>query len=298
MPRLGRKATFAFAACLAVAMVFLAASALAQEGNATATGNETATGGAGTGGAGAGGNGTGGAGGNGTGDAAGGARVFRVKALEAGCPEGAPQCWDMPVFPVLPGDRLEIVVDLEGSQQPHDLTLEMPSGEIRIPERSAIGGVHRQTVEIPADLNPANGRIEFFCSVHETTMFGFLGTPAALTAGQHVEEIPHLGVHFLAYWVGLIAFAVIFIVYGITFFLFKYGETNATTDHWDRTGAEPGRGKRALVNGFVAALAIAILVGAAVVYLTQVSAISELTAQLAQARADLAAANAAGAGGG
>lgn len=293
MPRLGRKATFAFAACLAVAMVFLAASALAQDTNSTGTGNATPPGGAGAGaGAGSGGNATG----TGTGDAAGGAtRVFRVKALEAGCPDGAPQCWDMPVFPVLPGDKLEIVADFEGSAQPHDFTLALPSGEIRIPERSIAGGVHRRVVDIPADLNPSNGRIEFFCSVHKTTMFGFLGTPAALSAGQHVEEIPHLGVHFLAYWVGLIAFAVLFVVYGITFFLFKYGETNATTDHWDRTGADAGRGKRALVNAFVLALAIAILVGAAVVYLTQVSTISDLTTQLAQAQAAQATA---GAGGG
>ncbi|HWG89283.1 MAG TPA: choice-of-anchor V domain-containing protein [Candidatus Thermoplasmatota archaeon] len=57
----------------------------------------------------------------------------------------------------------------------------------------------------------------------------------AATGGH--ASVHSLGVNFLAYWVGVISFALLFVVYGATFFLFKYGESNATTDHFDRPDA-------------------------------------------------------------
>lgn len=56
-------------------------------------------------------------------------------------------------------------------------------------------------------------------------------------AGAKEVALHKLGIHSLAYWIGVVSFAVLFIIYGATFFLFKYGESSATTDHHDRPGA-------------------------------------------------------------
>jgi heme/copper-type cytochrome/quinol oxidase subunit 2 len=59
-------------------------------------------------------------------------------------------------------------------------------------------------------------------------------TPEKSLGAGGETAVPKLGVHFLAYWVGVIAFAVLFIIYGLAFFLFKYNESSHTTDHKDR----------------------------------------------------------------
>lgn len=63
----------------------------------------------------------------------------------------------------------------------------------------------------------------------EAAIEGFLG--GAPDEGVEINEI---GVHYLAYWVGVISFAVLFVMYGLTFFLFKFNESGHTTDHKDR----------------------------------------------------------------
>ncbi len=77
-----------------------------------------------------------------------------------------------------------------------------------------------------------------------------------------VAEIPitKVGVHYLAYWVGVIAFAVLFVVYGGSFFLFKHGETTATTDHRDRPdGGISGPQEFMDKYGFYVAMVVAML---------------------------------------
>lgn len=85
-------------------------------------------------------------------------------------------------------------------------------------------------------------------------------------AAEHVS-FHKLGINRLAYWVGVISFAVLFIIYGATFFLFKYGESNATTDHHDRPGAAtedftgaPIRQNKLVLLILVAAIAVALVI--------------------------------------
>lgn len=88
---------------------------------------------------------------------------------------------------------------------------------------------------------PTDGA-HYICSIHPTTMVGTLSV-GEFTAGGGAEEpaITHAGVHYLAYWVGVISFAVLFVVYGASYFLFKHGETPETTDQKDRPGFEDKR---------------------------------------------------------
>ena len=265
MPRAGRKTTAALVISTVFVMGFLAAfggPALAQGGDGTGTGGDGAAGGAGnaTGDAGAG-NATGdtgaGASGNGTGEGGDGVpRTVTIRAQEAGCSGGRTFCWDLENVPIGVGETVRVIVDLSDSQAPHNFHVEDPINQKTATDS---GVVQELSFMVPADQRAG---IEFVCDVHATEMYGTLLPPAAfaqLSAGGH-EEVPEMGVHFLAYWVGLIAFAVLFLVYGITFFLFKYNETNATTDHWDRSGAEP----RKRVGGGVANLLAVVIAVAAI----------------------------------
>jgi hypothetical protein len=56
--------------------------------------------------------------------------------------------------------------------------------------------------------------------------------------------------------VGLIAFMILFVVYGATFFLFKYNETPETTDHWERAGEGAPDSPRRFSPGTASILAI------------------------------------------
>lgn len=265
MPRAGRTATTLLAASLLVVMGLLAAFAPVG-----AQGNETATGGGATPGGDAGGNGTAGEGGGDQGGApAEGAieRVLTIGVIDTGCPDGADPCWDTNLLVGRPGERIVLVADLRNSDVMHNLHVSAPVNQ-QTP--SSTNELHRVTFTFPEEI-PATG-LEYVCDVHPTTMVGVLATPAmaaTLASAGHGEEVPEMGVHFLAYWVGVIAFAVLFVVYGITFFLFKYNETSATTDHWDRSGAA-GEGKR--VRGGVAgllAVVIAVAAMGAIIYLAR-----------------------------
>lgn len=253
MPPVVRTATVALVISLVAASAFLAAiggPALAQEGNSTDDGDgQTPTDGNGT-----------------EQNTEGIPRTLVVRAIDEGCAEAAP-CWDITTLIALPGDEVRVIADFTPSAQPHNIAFEAPVNLKAPPSGFDTGGVHEMSFTVPEDMNQP---IDFVCEAHPTTMFGVLTTPNILARGQvQHEEVPELGVHFLAYWVGLIAFAILFLVYGITFFLFKYNETSATTDHWDRTGADGG-GKR--LNGGVASLlavVIAVAALAAIIYMAR-----------------------------
>src|SRR5438067_1645621 len=69
------------------------------------------------------------------------------------CPAGKAPCWDVPIVVVAPGDQLSIVVNLEGSAQPHDFHLKLASGEVKVPaDKPAIGGTYTLNATLPADV--------------------------------------------------------------------------------------------------------------------------------------------------
>jgi len=174
------------------------------------------------------------------------------------CPGGNGPCWDIPVIPVNPGENLQIVVDLSHASQPHDFHVKDAGGtELgKVPPSSTIGGVYYLNITVPQNLK---GSLDYFCSVHPKTMVGKLTAVSALGQSE-APAVPEMGVHFLAYWVGTIAFMLLFLVYGLTFFLFKYNETPATTDHWDRVGAEGQTENPRLRGGMASLLALGLAV--------------------------------------
>ena len=265
---------------IALLLAFSAAPAFAQD-NTTATGNGTATGNETPVGNETGGNATPG-GGAGTGGgsldfsvpadapqpAEGGVvRVFTFSSVEEGtCADGSPApCWDVSRFAANPGDTVVLVANLVERDGFHNLhaSLEEPMTVDSPGPKTAQGPnlFHKIALTMPEE-----GQITFICDVHPTTMVGTVVTPAAFAAaGGAGLSVPKLGVHFLAYWVGLIAFALLFIFYGATFFLFKYNETPATTDHWDRS--DPGaENKRVAPYASLLAVVIAIAAIAAIVF--------------------------------
>jgi plastocyanin len=174
------------------------------------------------------------------------------------CPGGNGPCWDIPVIPVNPGEDLQIIIDLSHASQPHDFHVKDATGtELgHVPAQSTIGGTYTLNITIPSGLK---GSLDYFCSVHPKTMVGKLTVVSALGATE-APAIPELGVSFLAYWVGTIAFMLLFLVYGLTFFLFKYNETPATTDHWDRVGAEGQTENPRMRGGYASLLALGLAI--------------------------------------
>lgn len=202
------------------------------------------------------------------GGAAAGTRIVQVAAEETDCPDGEAPCWDIPLFGVKPGEHVKVDISFEGAAQPHDLTVKLASGNVAAPKPAAIGGTHTLEFEFPANAET----VDFFCSVHPTTMTGRFAIPSAMAAAGGADHgVPGLGVNFLAYWVGLIAFALLFIVYGLTFFLFKYNETPATTDQWDRSDTAEGQRKFSAGTTSILALVIAAVVLGVVIYLARMS---------------------------
>jgi hypothetical protein len=254
-------------------LALFAVPAMAQDnttttGNETAGGNETANETPTTGGA------TGGSGPDFSvpadapaPDEGGIVRVLTFSSVEEGaCADGAPApCWDVSTFAANPGDTVVLVANLLPRNGFHNLHAN--EGEALVAAdpgpKTAQGPnlFHKVALKMPAD-----GQITFICDVHPTNMIGHVLTPAALAAqgGGHAS-VPTLGVHFLAYWVGVIAFALLFIFYGVTFFLFKYNETPTTTDHWDR-GEAGASNKRLAPYASLLAVVIAMAVIAAVIF--------------------------------
>lgn len=273
VPRSGRKVTVLLGFALLLTLVALPVGAqdnTTTGTNETAGGNETA-GNATTGGE------TGGASGSldfsAPGDApqpaeGGVVRVLTFSSVEEGtCADGSPApCWDVTRFAANPGDTVVLVANLvprDGFHNLHASTEDPMTVESAGPKTDQGPNLfHKVAIQMPAD-----GHITFICDVHPQTMIGTVVTPAEFAAagGAHAS-VPALGVHFLAYWVGVIAFAILFIVYGATFFLFKYNETPATTDHWDRS--EPGaENKRLAPFASLLAVVIAIAAIAAIIFI-------------------------------
>lgn len=95
------------------------------------------------------------------------------------------------------------------------------------------GEAYDLTVTFPEDFE---GSIVYICSVPGHRSGGMEGTLSVGAAAAGEEEITELGVDYLAYWVGIASFVIIFIVLFGTFFYFRYGESKEVQDH--RTGAK------------------------------------------------------------
>lgn len=191
-------------------------------------------------------------------------RTETIGVIDVGCPGGKDPCWDTPLLVANPGDRVTLVANLVLSGTPHNLRVKGIT-----PEKNstvAVGAVHFVNFTMPD-----SGTISFVCDVHPS-MSGKIVSSATFASTSVTEtSVPELGVHFLSYWVGLIAFMLLFVVYGATFFLFKYNETPETTDHWERAGEGAPDSARRFSPGMASILAIllsAVLI-AAVVYLAR-----------------------------
>ncbi|PSG96311.1 hypothetical protein BRD56_11515 [Thermoplasmatales archaeon SW_10_69_26] len=76
------------------------------------------------------------------------------------------------------------------------------------------------------------GEVGYICSVPGHQSQGMEGTLAVgATGGGEEGGIEDFGVDYLAYWVGVISFVIIFIVLFATFFFLRYGESKNVTDH-------------------------------------------------------------------
>lgn len=187
-------------------------------------------------------------------------RVLTFGVIEEGCPAAAPPpCFDVLTLVANPGDTVVLHGDFRNSPGVHNLHQTVPEGG---PKTS----LAPSTLHTISFTMPESGAARVICDAHATTMILDVKTPAAAaeSGGAHAS-VPAMGVHFLAYWVGIIAFAILFIVYGLTFFLFKYNETRATTDHWDRSET-PGESKRLAAIAPLLAVVIAVAAIAAIVY--------------------------------
>lgn len=85
------------------------------------------------------------------------------------------------------------------------------------------------------------GVYDYYCTLHSTGrgngMWGriIVVDEMLAVAGAHGEENPeHIGVRWLAHWVGIISFLAVFATLIIYYFVLKYGETVHATDHRDR----------------------------------------------------------------
>lgn len=193
-------------------------------------------------------------------------RVLTFSVIEQGCPGGKDPCWDTTLLVANAGDNVTLVADLTPSSNIHNLHVKGITPE----QKTTIGPGSYHSVNFTM---PSSGQVTFACDLHPT-MSGTIVTPAQFAAASKPSEgsdVPELGVHFLSYWVGLISFMVLFVVYGATFFLFKYNETSATTDQWTRAGAGAPESKRRFSPGMASALAllIAAVLIAAIIFLAR-----------------------------
>lgn len=141
-----------------------------------------------------------------------------------------------------PGTTYEVNFTNAGSVE-HNLVFGGPVDA----NTSLIAGGEEESITFTVPTN-ATGTFSYWCDPHRGLgMQGEVYTNATayedaieglVGPGEHMD-IEALGVDYLAYWVGVIAFALLFVVYGAYFYLFKYGGSATTTDHKDRTREEP-----------------------------------------------------------
>jgi len=168
------------------------------------------------------------------------------------------------------GSRVQLTYDHGTAEAPHNLDIYEGLPQPVATKCCLTGEGGREAVRFTM---PASGVLKFKCDVHpdmqgvvKVDAFSVGGAPASGGAPEGHTGVPALGVHFLAYWVGVIAFAVLFVVYGLTFFLFKYGENATTTDHMDRPGAAVGGpGENRGRAWFLIGITIAVVVGGALI---------------------------------
>lgn len=180
------------------------------------------------------------------------------RILTVGVIESEPPVWDVPFLIAKPGDKVTLRADLRNSPGTHNIHVTEGAEDASEATPLASAALHEVTFTMGDDP------VTFICDAHPT-MTAVVRTTAP--AGGAVD-VPHLGVNFLAYWVGLIAFALLFIVYGLTFFLFKHNETPATTDQWDRSDAPAGRRFGSGAASLLALVFAAVVIGA-VIYLAR-----------------------------
>ncbi|HUR69846.1 MAG TPA: hypothetical protein VM370_11430 [Candidatus Thermoplasmatota archaeon] len=185
-------------------------------------------------------------------------RVLTFGVLDEGCPAGvtAP-CFDVATLVANPGDVVVLHGNFVNSDTPHNVHVTEPAG----PKSQLVGNA----VHTVSFIMPESGGVTFICDAHKDSMIAKVVTPAAAASSGGHASVATLGVHFLAYWVGVIAFAILFIVYGLTFFIFKYNETPATTDHHDRVEGVPESRRLAAVAPLLAVV-LAIAAIAAVIF--------------------------------
>ena len=84
------------------------------------------------------------------------------------------------------------------------------------------------------------GVYDYYCTLHSTGrgngMWGriIVVDEMLAVAGEHDANPEHIGVRWLAHWVGIISFLAVFATLIIYYFVLKYGETVHATDHRDR----------------------------------------------------------------
>lgn len=171
--------------------------------------------------------------------------VFTIK------PVGGKAEWAVTKLTIPEGSQVQLVYNSSKSVLPHDIQVcKAGTGGAACATATPPTLLAATTAKGIASDSPAAATGPFampkegavwVCSVHPE-MLGTMTAGAFTGTGAVAEEsINHAGVHYLAYWIGVISFALLFVVYGATFFLFKHGETPETTDQKDRPGFEDKR---------------------------------------------------------
>lgn len=205
---------------------------------------------------------------NTTDENAGGGAAAGIDFAVSILPVENPNSWSVKEITARAGSRVTLVYNHMNSQQPHNLHVYEPDLGAT---RCCLQGEDAFSAEVITITIPASGEVKYKCDVHpemvgvikvgETFAVAGAGGAPSGEAGGHTGIVA-LGVDYLAYWVAVIAFAVLFIIYGLTFFLFKHGESNATTDHMDRPGAAVGGDADNRVRGWLlVGVTILIVVG-------------------------------------
>jgi plastocyanin len=166
------------------------------------------------------------------------------------------------------GTKLQLIYNSSGATLPHDVQVYKSDASTKLTQNGVAVGTKTfinpksGNYATPVFAVPSDGLV-VICSVHGTAMEAKIlvgsSPPSLGGGGAATQSIVDYGVHFYAYWVGVISFAVLFILYGASFFLFKHGETPFTTDQKDRPDYEERRTIMGLPEYVFVILAIIVL---------------------------------------
>jgi plastocyanin len=136
---------------------------------------------------------------------------------------------------LIPGENVTLNVHNIGQQQ-HNLYIGDGGAVAKIDPLIDPGKSASVSFQVPT-----SGTTVYYCNVPGHRELGMQGNltlkgaaVAAPTGGPGVNDITKLGVNYYAYWVGVIAFIVLFAVLAVTFFVLRYGESQHWTDWRDR----------------------------------------------------------------